>query len=240
MSGAENMALDHALLRRARMTGETVLRVYAWRQPTVSLGRNQAARGTYNELRAAEMGIAFVRRPTGGRAVLHWREVTYSVTAPLYGRVGESYAATNRLLVSALRRLGVSAELALESKAALPRSDAPCFDRAVAGEVVCDGRKLVGSAQWREREATMQHGSILIDDDQWMLSELASCQSSSSERRVTLRELLGRGPTAAEVASALRGALDEAAEPLVLDSGTGNAAAQLMTHYESDAWTWRL
>jgi lipoate-protein ligase A len=240
MSGAENMALDHALLWRARTTGEAVVRVYEWRQPTLSFGRHQPARGAYNDLRAAEMGIAFVRRPTGGRAVLHWREITYSVTAPLRGRVGESYAATNRLLVSALRRLGVAAELAAGSKPAPLRLNSPCFDRAVEGEVVCDGRKLVGSAQWRERAATMQHGSILIDDDQWMLSEIASWPDPASECPVTLRELLGRAPIAGEIASALRAALDDAAEPLVLDSDTCSAAAQLRAHYEEDAWTWRL
>src|SRR5215210_4848764 len=78
--GVENMAIDDALLDRARGSGECVIRLYEWARPTLSLGRNQAARGQYDLARARELGIDFVRRPTGGRAVLHHREVTYSVT----------------------------------------------------------------------------------------------------------------------------------------------------------------
>src|SRR5687767_12168212 len=78
--GATNMATDDALRLRARRTGETVYRLYAWSRPTVSLGRNQSARGRYNLALARARGIDFVRRPTGGRAILHHREITYSVT----------------------------------------------------------------------------------------------------------------------------------------------------------------
>src|SRR5439155_15677346 len=81
--GADNMALDEALMSYARDTGHWVLRVYSWSTPTLSLGRNQAARGGYDLSRLAEQGIAVVRRPTGGRAILHDREVTYSVAGPV-------------------------------------------------------------------------------------------------------------------------------------------------------------
>ena len=82
LGGPENMALDEALMARARRTGESVLRVYGWSRPTLSLGRNQRAVGLYREQALAERGIGVVRRPTGGRALLHDREITYSVTAP--------------------------------------------------------------------------------------------------------------------------------------------------------------
>src|SRR6476620_9212884 len=82
LGGPENMALDEALMGRARRTGESVLRVYAWSRPTLSLGRNQRAVGLYREQALAERGVGVVRRPTGGRALLHHREITYSVTAP--------------------------------------------------------------------------------------------------------------------------------------------------------------
>ncbi|OYV73430.1 MAG: hypothetical protein B7Z72_02540 [Gemmatimonadetes bacterium 21-71-4] len=82
LPGVVNMAWDQALMARARRTGEAVLRVYAWAGPTLSLGRNQRARGAYDLGRAAARGVAIVRRPTGGRALLHHHEVTYSVTAP--------------------------------------------------------------------------------------------------------------------------------------------------------------
>src|SRR3954466_12069034 len=82
-SGPENMALDEALMARAIETGEWVLRVYSWATPTLSLGRNQTARGRYDLGRIRERGLGVVRRPTGGRAILHDREITYSVTAPV-------------------------------------------------------------------------------------------------------------------------------------------------------------
>src|SRR5215207_3150452 len=82
LGGPENMALDEALMARARRTGETVLRVYGWSRPTLSLGRNQRAAGLFDERALAERGVGVVRRPTGGRSLLHHREVTYSVTAP--------------------------------------------------------------------------------------------------------------------------------------------------------------
>ena len=97
LSGAANMAMDHALMERARRTGERVLRVYTWSGPTLSLGRHQVARGRMNIDAARARGVALVRRPTGGRALLHHREVTYSVTAPLDrdDSVRDWYAAIN-------------------------------------------------------------------------------------------------------------------------------------------------
>ena len=116
-----------------------------------------------------------VRRPTGGRALLHHREITYSVTAPVSTRdsLRESYARINRLLVDGLTRLGVAVEVATPRERALPPSAAPCFERPAAGELVVNGRKLVGSAQWRDEGAMLQHGSILVEDDQPLVSALA-------------------------------------------------------------------
>src|SRR5690348_4843435 len=113
-TGAENMALDEALMDRARETREWVLRVYAWSRPTISLGRNQSARGRYDLDEIARRGIGVVRRPTGGRAILHHREITYSVTAPVSdaGDLRESYERITRLLIRALRCLGVEAAAA--------------------------------------------------------------------------------------------------------------------------------
>src|SRR5689334_6142775 len=81
LSGVANMAIDHALMARARRTGERVLRVYTWSAPTLSLGRHQSARGRIDPKVIEAHGVSLVRRPTGGRALLHHREVTYSVTA---------------------------------------------------------------------------------------------------------------------------------------------------------------
>jgi lipoate-protein ligase A len=240
------MALDEALMERARCTGEAVLRVYGWSRPTLSLGRNQAARQRYDEARARALGVDIVRRPTGGRAVLHFHEVTYSVTAPVagLGPLGESYRWVNRLLVDGLRRLGVEACEA-ESSGRAPRPGvSPCFEQPVAGEIVAGGRKLVGSAQYRERDALLQHGSILLDDDQWLASALLLRPVTPPPPPATLRTLLGRAPSVHEVARALCDALEAAAgappSRFETDPPLAAAASGMRARYDDRAWTWRL
>lgn len=245
LPGVENMALDGALLDRARESGETVLRVYEWRTPTLSFGRNQRARGVYDAAGATARGVGIVRRPTGGRAVLHHREVTYSVTgpAPLGEALGESYARINRLLLEGLLTLGVRAELARPAGRSPLPSGAPCFETPTAGELVVRGRKLVGSAQYRERDAFLQHGSILIEDDQPLLAALATVPMPPSPPAATLAESLGAPPDPSEVAAALFAAVrrceDRDASPLAIDAALSTASRLAAAHYASDAWTWR-
>ena len=247
MAAADNMALDAALMRRAHATGETVLRVYAWATPTLSLGRNQPARGRYDEARAAREGVAIVRRPTGGRAVLHDREVTYSVTAPADDRAGAglhaSYARINRLLLDGLRRLGVEASLAAPAGRAAVPSLAPCFETPAAGELVAAGRKLVGSAQWRDAGALLQHGSILVADDQPRVAALALEPVPAPAPPATLAALLARAPALDEVAAALFAAVqaleDPSAGPLAVDAELEGWMAEARRTFTDSAWTWR-
>ena len=117
-SGAENMARDTALMERAQATGETVFSAYSWAAPTLSLGRNQTAKGRYNLDEIRRRGIDVVRRPTGGRALLHHHEITYSVTAPITDdeSLRNSYERINRILIAGLERRGVfAAELSVRS-----------------------------------------------------------------------------------------------------------------------------
>jgi lipoate-protein ligase A len=240
MDGAWNMALDEALLARARETGEGALRVYGWAAPTLSLGRHQTARGRYDLERASTLGVCFVRRPTGGRAVLHHREVTYSVTAPVgpMGSLRESYGWINRLLVEGLHRLGVDAQVAESVGHAPPPGTAPCFEVPVDGEIVARGRKLVGSAQVREDGALLQHGSILLEDDQELASMLLVHPTPAPPPPATLHALMGRVPSLAEVAQALTAALP-GAEPLDNDAALLCAARELRARYQDPGWTWR-
>src|ERR1043166_3427968 len=210
LSGALNMAWDEALMARARRTGEAVLRVYAWSAPTLSLGRNQAARDAYDLEGAERRGVGIVRRPTGGRALLHDHEVTYSVTAPeaFDPSPRGAYERINLVLLDALRALGVPAVVATVSARARPPGLSPCFDEPSAGEIVLDSRKLVGSAQWREAGAMLQHGSILIRDDQSVISALLRTpQPWATPAAATLRDALGEEPSFARVAEALIAAL---------------------------------
>lgn len=243
-SGAWNMALDEALLERARVTGETVLRVYTWSRPTLSLGRNQRAEGLYDLDRAKALGVDIVRRPTGGRAVLHHREVTYCVTAPVSeSTLKSSYHQINDLLIRALRSLGVEVMVAAGSAPSPLPDGSPCFEVPTVGELTLDGRKLVGSAQWREDGALLQHGSILVDDDQPMIALLSRAPMPPSVPPATLRETLGRSLTEHEIGDALveaiAGAEDVPSVELVPDA---TLLARAVTHeqrYASADWTWR-
>jgi lipoyl(octanoyl) transferase len=254
LPGPDNMAIDDALLDRARATGESVLRVYAWDRPTLSFGRHQTARALYDPRRLEARGVDVVRRPTGGRAVLHHREVTYSVTAPLAdeGSLRASYARINRLLLDGLRRLGVDARLAAPAGRAPLPDGAPCFETPTEGELVAatDGgraearlAKLVGSAQWRDDGALLQHGSILVDDDQTRVGELATRPLPTVPPPATLRQALGRAPSLEEVADALfaaaRALEDPDATPLCVDAPLREAADRARARYADAAWTWR-
>jgi lipoate-protein ligase A len=243
--GAENMALDEALMDRARQTGEWALRVYSWSTPTISLGRNQTARGRYDLRRFRELGLDVVRRPTGGRAILHNREITYSVTAPVRdaGDLRESYERINRLLLSALHSIGVLASVAARATRSATPGIAPCFDEPAAGELTLGGRKLAGSAQWRSGDALLQHGSILIADDQSLLATLALDGAGEIRAPATLSDALGSAPDASVVGAALADAVrnleDANARELTIDDELRARASTLVVRYVDDAWTWR-
>ena len=239
------MALDEALMARARRSGESVVRVYGWSRPVLSLGRNQRAVGLYREEVLAERGIDVVRRPTGGRALLHHREVTYSVTAPCdeTGALLSEYERINALLCSALASLGVPVVVAAPAARAAAPSAVPCFAEPARGELTLGGRKLVGSAQWRERGAMLQHGSILVDDDQSSIADLLYEPATPAPPPATLRDALGRAPVMSEVSDALFRAVRELADPdaalLEIDGDVARDAADIAERYRDDAWTWR-
>jgi lipoate-protein ligase A len=242
MDGPRNMALDHALMSRARASGETVLRIYAWSRPVLSLGRNQRAVGVYDDAALLARGIAVVRRPTGGRALLHDREVTYSVTAPAAAGLTDTYRRINALLVGALARLGVRAEPAAPATRTPVPSGLPCFAEPSAGEIVVGKRKLVGSAQWRDDGALLQHGSIIVRDDQSIIPSLMR-EPTVAPAPATLAELLGRAPGADEVAEAMFAAVRSSEDPSasILE---GSEVERLETDrwlatYRDPQWTWR-
>lgn len=244
-SGAQNMALDEALLDRARTTGEGVVRVYSWAHPTISFGRNQRARAAYDPARASKAGLDVVRRITGGRALVHHREITYSITAPV--RVDQdlrtSYAHINALLVNALARQGLAVTIAGRTDRLPPPGSAPCFELPAEGELMYNGRKLVGSAQVRDDGAWLQHGSLLVHDDQCRLLDASTNASLPLAGAATLGEALQRDVGPAEFASALFGAVrktwDATATELTLDGSLAERACEHEARYASAEWTWR-
>jgi lipoate-protein ligase A len=248
--GGWNMALDQALLAHARHTGTGVWRCYAWSSQTVSFGRNETVLGRFDAGSLSRAGLAAVRRPTGGRALLHGREVTYSAVFPLDASIAwrEAYAAVNAILLAALHSLGVHATLVAAERGVAHRPDGPlCFEAPAVGEIEVRGAKLVGSAVWRERGAYLQHGSILLHDDQRQLVD-AALPIADTHRPLPAASLsalctaAGRPvPEWSDVADALEMALCEqvSARPMSLDATLIEATKQLVPQFTSDAWLWR-
>ena len=246
-SGAENMARDTALQTRAARTGETVFSIYSWARPTLSFGRHQPAAGLYDIAKIRSANIDVVRRPTGGRAILHDHEVTYSVTAPAMDAepLRATYDRINRILLDGLARLGVAAEPASVTERAAAPSTRPCFETPSQGELVASGHKLVGSAQWREDGALLQHGSILVDDDQSSLALFATAADAGNPpvpRPATLHTLLGRSPAIAEVASAMFDAVRAREDEDATEMDEEEIREEMMgriPHFLDEGWTWR-
>jgi lipoyl(octanoyl) transferase len=210
--GAWNMAVDEALVESVD-TGRSapVLRLYRWRPPCLSLGFTQPFEAADAAFCAAH-GVDVVRRPTGGRAVLHHRELTYAVLAPL-GRVPftpdlqAAYQTICRALVAGLGTLGVPAELSGEPEGGhiRPTELIPCFIGPAAGEVVSRGRKLVGSAMRRAGESILQHGSILEGWDGMLQAGCLGLPDDALLRPavITLSDLLGAAPEAEALVEAI-------------------------------------
>jgi lipoate-protein ligase A len=231
--GANNMAIDAGLLDDARRTGAAYLRLYRWAPPCLSFGRNEPARARYDRDAIARRGLDTVRRPTGGRAVWHAEEVTYAVEAPVpaLGSLRQSYLAIHERLTAALRHLGVSAELAAPRRTP-GLSAGACFAAAVGGEIVVGSRKVVGSAQWREGGAFLQHGSILLDGSQDMV-QAVSREPMDTDGSTTLRAALGRAASFEEVVDAIVQTWSEPLRP------SASPPIPSSTLFSDPAWIWR-
>ncbi len=243
LTGPVNMARDHALAD-CLQDGQGVLRLYEWDPPTVSFGRNEPAKGIYSVERADGEGVAYVRRPTGGRAVLHHRELTYGLAFPLgtFGGLKKAYRIINRGLLSGLQELGAAVQLAADTGPSLPPDAGPCFRQPAEREVMALDRKLIGSAQVRMGDCVLQHGSIILDGDQDVLARLRG-DSEPVPPPATLRSVLGGMPDPSELRDAVRDGLAETLGGTWVDDGYSHnekmAARELEAHYEDSGWTWR-
>lgn len=243
-TGIENMSRDSGLLDRARETGESVFSIYSWIRPTLSLGRNQTAKGHYDLEEIARRGIEVVRRPTGGRALLHHHEVTYSVTAPATRgeSLADAYQRINGILLRGLAKLGVAAMESTAKGTAVQPGLLPCFAIPAEGELVSEGSKLVGSAQVQEDGALLQHGSILIEDDQPIIRELSlKPVAGDLPAAATLTAALDRAPSVNEVADAMFAALAETGAAIfpLTESDSEPFTSRHRERYANELWTWR-
>ncbi|MDW7756807.1 MAG: lipoate--protein ligase family protein [Desulfuromonadales bacterium] len=174
LSGSLNMALDESLWEAVRCgQSPPVLRLYRWQPPTVSLGYAQRTHQAVNLGACAELGIQVVRRMTGGRAVLHDREVTYSVVSPdrtslFPAGVLSSYRIIADIVGQTLRDCGLDVQLApgqLSEKVPRTAPESACFTAVSHYELTCRGCKIAGSSQKRGDGVFLQHGSIPLDLD---------------------------------------------------------------------------
>jgi len=187
--GAANMATDEALLDaylgpQGRAAAPT-LRLYGWNPATLSLGKGQSAAGSHDPAYLAAQGLGLVRRPTGGQAVLHERERTYCVVGrldrpPFDAGVLATYESISEALRDAIESLGIETSSAPRQSAELPDRGPVCFNVASSHELLHRGRKLVGSAQMRRREAFLQHGSIPFHADARRLGSAIGAHADAS------------------------------------------------------------
>ncbi len=181
-SAAWNMGVDEALMEQLLTNPTPILRFYTWERPTVSLGYFQKPGDEVDWDGLALLRGEWVRRPTGGRAVLHDDELTYAVVIreeDLPGNVIETYRLLSQALVEGLRTLGIPAEMTRDARASGQGSSSACFDAPSWYEVVAGGRKLIGSAQVRRQGVILQHGSIPITFD---TERLVHCLRFSNPR----------------------------------------------------------
>ena len=241
------MAADEYLFAAAQRERATFLRFYRWERPTASLGYSQdAARAADLDFCRAK-GIDIVRRMTGGKLVLHHRELTYSLASSdadvFTDTLRESYRRISLGLVRGLELMGLDARLAPASPPAYARGTMPCFAFPARDEVEIGGLKIVGSAQKRTGGAFLQHGSVPLENDEDLLRGAARSEGPDAGIRMTsLAEALGRPVAfawaAEQLSLGLSGFFGVALEPLSLDGAAGEEIARIEAErYGDEAWT---
>jgi lipoate-protein ligase A len=196
--GAWNMAVDETILERVeRCKVPPTLRLYAWDPPCLSLGRAQPFMDV-NSARLQARGWEVVRRMTGGRAILHTDELTYSVAAPvddpiMAGSLLESYNRLAKALLAAVQDLGLLVEMK-EGKAENGTPNPVCFEVPSTYEITVNGKKLIGSAQARRKEGVLQHGSLPLTGDLGRICQALAFPDEPA-REAAVQRLLERATT---------------------------------------------
>ncbi|MEA3459605.1 MAG: lipoate--protein ligase family protein, partial [Chloroflexota bacterium] len=200
--GATNMAVDEAIsLAVAEGAIQPTIRFYGWQPPCLSIGYAQSMEGDVDVAKCRKHGIDYVRRPTGGRAVLHADELTYSLALPrddprAAGGVIGSYRRLSLGLVLGLRSLGllvVQAPAEREEEA----NSAVCFDLPAPYEITVGGKKLVGSAQVRRKRVVLQHGALPLTGD---ITRIINFLKVPEEEQTELKKKLRERATSLELA----------------------------------------
>lgn len=192
-SGAENMAVDDAMLQAVcDQKSPSTLRLYAWHPPCLSLGYAQPFRDV-DTSRLQKLEWDIVRRPTGGRAILHTDELTYALIAPDHhpsfsGGVLVSYKKISKAFARALEILGMEVNISSDRTLSEDQRQEPvCFQSPSAYEITVQGRKIVGSAQLRRRGAVLQHGTLPLYGDISRICQVLKYDSESARQAAIQR-----------------------------------------------------
>ena len=253
------MAADEAILEHiGRGDSAPTLRLYAWAPACLSLGQAQPFTDV-DSVRLQAHGWEVVRRLTGGRAILHTDELTYSVTGSatepvLAGSVLESYNRLAQALLLAVKDLGLPVEMKEVAQNNILRNNPVCFEVPSSYEITVNGKKLIGSAQARKKEGVLQHGSLPLTGDLTRICQ-ALVFENESEREEAAKRLMRRATT---VESALARAVDweTAARAFVRafetqlalhfekgelsESESGRAEELVKEKYDHPSWTQRV
>lgn len=191
-SGKNNMEIDEEILNNAINTQskDAIFRLYAWNPPCISLGRNQSDNFLDTKL-LTKYGIDVVRRLTGGRALFHDKEITYSFVCPENylksgGSVIESYKEISQILIDTFQTLGI--ELSLGGEKGIHTKFDYCMLISTGADLCYNGRKFIGSAQCRKNGYILQHGSILLDYNREFLEELFK-EKVTTDSIISLKEI---------------------------------------------------
>jgi len=195
--GSWNMAVDDFLFQSLGDEATTYLRFYRWNKPTVSLGRSQSAKKVVDLDFCRKNGIDIVRRITGGKLVLHHKEVTYTVcssdTDIFSQKLMGSYKLISEALNRGLQRMGIESRLAEETPSEYVRGALPCFSHPSRNEIEVTGKKIIGSAQKRTGKKFIQHGSIPVEKEEGLLKSVSLLdQKGKSVKMTSLTEELGK------------------------------------------------
>jgi lipoyl(octanoyl) transferase len=256
-----NMALDEALLEwNSKGAFSPVIRFYGWNPPTLSIGYFQKVEKEINIEAVKNQGIGFVRRPTGGRGVLHEHELTYSVIVPeshsmMPNTVAEAYRVISEGILKGFHQLGLEAYFAVpetteERELLKSPHSAVCFDTPSWYELVVEGRKVAGSAQTRQKGVILQHGSILLDMDEDKLFSLFKysnervmerMKKSFKNKAVAINDLTSKRISMEQAKEAFKKGFEEGLninlEPYELNQTEIDYVNQIAKErYESDEW----
>lgn len=256
---ATNMAIDESLLNwHSAGFIPPILRLYGWERPSLSVGQFQKAEKSIDFEGIAKHQCDFVRRLTGGSAVLHDDEITYSIIVSedhpnIPQSIQKAYYILSKGVLEGYRNLGIHADYAIPEREAIKDKTAVCFEKTAIYEMIVDGKKISGNAQTRKKGVLLQHGSIPMTMDENMLFDLFKFKSergrarqreSFSKKAVSIEDITGKPHTYDMLKGAFlegfKTGLDIEVKPFELTASQWAEVNELAsTKYRNDEWNLR-